>query len=64
MSERSFIVSARITPQFKSQLDQLAKVRRKPRSFLIEEAIKRYVQEETRQIKVLHPTKYQTLRKP
>lgn len=53
MSERSYVLSIRITPQLKNQIDQLAKAQGKPRSFLVEKAIKRYVQEESWQIQAI-----------
>lgn len=54
MREQSFILSVRITPELKHQLDQLAESEGRTRSFLAEEALKRYVKEEAWQVQEIY----------
>lgn len=50
LHEPSFALSVRVTSELKKQLDQLAAAEGRTRSFIAEEALKRYVKEESWQI--------------
>lgn len=52
--EASLTLSVRVRPELKNQLDQLAKAVGRARSFIIEEALKRYVKEESWQVQAIH----------
>ncbi len=50
----SFTLSVRVTSDLKNQLDQLAIAEGRTRSFVAEEALKRYVREESWQVQAVH----------
>lgn len=50
LHESSCTLSVRVTSELKKQLDQLAEAEGRTRSFIAEEALKRYVKEEAWQI--------------
>lgn len=52
--EPTLTLSVRVTPELKNQLDELAEAVGRTRSFVAEEALKRYVKEESWQIQAIH----------
>ena len=54
LHEPSLTLSVRVTPELKNQLDQLALAEGRTRSFIAEEALKRYVKEESWQVQAIH----------
>lgn len=50
----SLTLSVRVTPQLRKQIDMLAAAEGRTRSFIAEEALKRYVQEESWQVHAIH----------
>jgi len=53
LHEPSIALSVRITPELKKQLDQLAEAEGRTRSYIAEEALKRYVKDESWQIQAI-----------
>jgi len=54
LHQPSLTLSVRVTPELKDQLDQLAIAEGRTRSFIAEEALKRYVKEESWQVQAIH----------
>jgi RHH-type transcriptional regulator, rel operon repressor / antitoxin RelB len=53
LHEPSLTLSVRISPELKNQLDQLAEAEGRARSFIAEEALKRYIKEESWQVQAI-----------
>ncbi|MBI2707953.1 MAG: ribbon-helix-helix protein, CopG family [Proteobacteria bacterium] len=54
LHESSSTLSVRVAPELMQQLDQLALAEGRTRSFIAEEALKRYVKEESWQVQAIH----------
>jgi RHH-type transcriptional regulator, rel operon repressor / antitoxin RelB len=50
----SLTLSVRVSPELKHQLEQLAEAVGRTRSFIAEEALKKYVKEESWQVQAIH----------